>query len=53
MAGAIPKPQLRNLLIGSLQKHIPIAVGLAIVGTYAAKVLYRDARREKIAEFYR
>ncbi|KAH9406563.1 Cytochrome c oxidase subunit [Tyrophagus putrescentiae] len=53
MAGTLAKPQLRNLLISSLQKHIPFAVVLSIAGAFAAKVFYRDARREKIAEFYR
>lgn len=53
MAGTIAKPQLRNLLISSLRIHIPIAVVLSIAGAFAAKVFYRDARRDRIAEFYR
>lgn len=53
MAGTIPKPQLRNILITRMRLHVPLAILTSIAGGIAYKIFIRDARRDKISEFYR
>lgn len=53
MAGTLPKPQLRNLLMSRMRLHVPLAVLVSVGVGFAFKIFVRDARRDRIAEFYR
>lgn len=53
MSAQLSKPPMRRLLLNSLKVHIPLALVFSLAAGFTFKVFVRDARRDKVAEFYR
>lgn len=48
-----PRPQLKGYHAAYMKKHLFIAIGVAVAGTIAAKLLINEPRKRAYAEYHR